>query len=118
MGRLHTSLRRRGCRPAPPRPRGFSGVNKTLAGYGSSTSGSGIFLLCGVVAVGCVLLITVYLVISGIPAIREIGLVKIPLRQGVGPTAAEPQYGILPFILTRAFTARRALSSSACPSAF
>ena len=33
-----------------------------------------IFLLLGLITVGCVLLITVYLVISGIPAIREIGL--------------------------------------------
>ena len=36
----------------------------------------GIFLILGLITVGCVLLITVYLVISGIPAIREIGLVK------------------------------------------
>ena len=34
----------------------------------------GVFLLLGLVTVGCVLLITVYLVVSGIPAIREIGL--------------------------------------------
>ena len=33
----------------------------------------GIFLLLGLVTVGCVLLITVYLVIAGLPAIREIG---------------------------------------------
>ncbi len=36
----------------------------------------GIFLLLGLITVGCVLLITVYLIISGIPAIKEIGLVK------------------------------------------
>ena len=36
----------------------------------------GIFLLLGLITVGCVLLITIYLVISGIPAIREIGLVE------------------------------------------
>ena len=34
----------------------------------------GIFLLLGLVTVGCVLLITCYLVVSGIPAIREFGL--------------------------------------------
>ena len=34
----------------------------------------GIFLILGLVTVACVLLITVYLVISGIPAIVEIGL--------------------------------------------
>ena len=35
----------------------------------------GVFLLLGLITVGCVLLITVYLVISGIPALREIGLI-------------------------------------------
>ena len=35
----------------------------------------GLFLVLGLITVGCVLLITIYLVISGIPAIREIGLV-------------------------------------------
>ena len=36
----------------------------------------GIFLLLGLVTVGCVLLITVYLVIAGLPSFREIGLVQ------------------------------------------
>lgn len=60
----------------------------------------GIFLILGLVAVGCVLLITVYLVISGIPAIREIGLVPFLFGRTWASTAAEPSYGILPFILT------------------
>ena len=60
----------------------------------------GVFLLLGLVTVGCVLLITVYLVISGIPAIREIGLVDFLLGKVWASTAAEPMYGILPFILT------------------
>lgn len=34
----------------------------------------GVFLVLGLITVGCVLMITVYLVISGIPAIRKIGL--------------------------------------------
>ena len=59
-----------------------------------------IFLLLGLVTIGCVLLITVYLVISGIPAIREIGLVDFLLGDTWASTAAQPQYGILPFILT------------------
>ena len=59
-----------------------------------------IFLLLGLVTVGCVLLITVYLVISGIPAIREIGIVDFLLGDTWASTAAEPLYGILPFILT------------------
>lgn len=60
----------------------------------------GIFLVLGLVTVGCVLLITVYLVIAGIPAIREIGLVKFLFGREWASTAAEAKYGILPFILT------------------
>ena len=55
----------------------------------------GIFLLFGLIAVGCVLVITVYLVISGIPAIRKIGLVPFLFGKTWASTAAEPQYGIL-----------------------
>ncbi len=57
-----------------------------------------LFTLCGLVAVGFVLLITVYLVISGIPAIREIGLFKFLF--GKTWAASGDQYGILPLILT------------------
>ena len=60
----------------------------------------GIFLLLGLVAVGFVLLITVYLVIAGIPAIREIGLREFLFGRTWASTAAEPKFGILPFILT------------------
>lgn len=60
----------------------------------------GIFLLLGLVTVGCVLLVTVYLVIAGIPAIQEIGLIPFLFGKTWAPTAAEPSYGILPFILT------------------
>ena len=60
----------------------------------------GIFLMLGLVTVGCVLLITVYLVASGIPAIRQIGLVPFLLGDTWGSTATQPSYGILPFILT------------------
>ena len=60
----------------------------------------GIFLVLGLITVGCVLLITVYLIIAGIPAIREIGLWKFLFGKRWASTAAEPAYGILPFILT------------------
>ena len=63
----------------------------------------GIFLLLGLVTVACVLLITVYLVVSGIPAIREIGIVKFLFGSFWASTAAEPKYGILPFILTSVY---------------
>ena len=60
----------------------------------------GIFFILGLLTVGCVLLITVYLVISGIPAIKEIGIVKFLFGKEWKSTADEPSYGILPFILT------------------
>ena len=60
----------------------------------------GVFLALGLVTVGCVLLVTVYLIIAGIPAIREIGLIDFLFGQEWASTAAEPSYGILPFILT------------------
>ena len=63
----------------------------------------GIFLLLGLVTVGCVLLITVYLVASGIPAIRQIGLVPFLLGDTWESTVAQPSYGILPFILTSVY---------------
>ena len=63
----------------------------------------GIFLLLGLITVGCVLLITVYLVISGIPAIREIGLIDFLFGKEWASTVAEPKYGILPFILTSVY---------------
>ncbi|MBO5123152.1 MAG: phosphate ABC transporter permease subunit PstC [Oscillospiraceae bacterium] len=63
----------------------------------------GIFLLLGLITVGCVLLITIYLVISGIPAIREIGLIDFLFGKEWASTAAEPKYGILPFILTSVY---------------
>ena len=60
----------------------------------------GVFLLLGLVTIGCVLMITVYLVISGIPAIREIGLRNFLFGDTWASTAAQPLYGILPFLLT------------------
>ena len=63
----------------------------------------GIFLVLGLITVGCVLLITVYLIISGIPAIKEIGLIDFLFGKEWASTAAEPKYGILPFILTSVY---------------
>ena len=61
-----------------------------------------VFLLCGIVAVGFVLVISVYLILSGIPAIREIGLGKFLFGKVWDPTntTTGAQYGILAFILT------------------
>ncbi len=57
-----------------------------------------LFTLCGLIAVGFVLLITIYLVISGIPAIRKVGLANFLF--GKTWAAGQDQYGILPLILT------------------
>ena len=63
----------------------------------------GIFLILGLITVGCVLLITVYLIISGLPAIKEIGLIDFLFGKEWASTASEPKYGILPFILTSVY---------------
>lgn len=63
----------------------------------------GVFLIFGLITVGCVLIISVYLVISGIPAIKEIGIIKFLFGKKWASTAANPQYGILPFILTSVY---------------
>ena len=63
----------------------------------------GIFLILGLITVGCVLLITLYLVVAGIPAIRTIGLGDFLFNPRWASTASEPSYGILPFILTSVY---------------
>ncbi len=63
----------------------------------------GIFLVLGLVTVGCVLLITAYLVVSGLPAIHKIGLGKFLFGTVWASTRAEPKFGILPFILTSVY---------------
>ena len=64
-----------------------------------------LFLLCGMVTVGFVLCISVYLVISGLPAMIKIGFFDFFFGSKWQPAAdtAEPAYGILPFILTSVY---------------
>ena len=59
-----------------------------------------LFVVCGLIAVVFVLFISIYLIVSGLPAIREIGLVDFLFGTEWASTAAEPKFGILPFILT------------------
>ena len=61
---------------------------------------SGVFLFCGIIAIAFVLFISIYLIISGLPAIRQIGLAEFLLGDKWASTASEPKFGILPFILT------------------
>lgn len=60
----------------------------------------GIFLILGLITVAAVLLISLYLIVSGIPAIREIGLIRFLFGSTWEPASADPRFGILPFILT------------------
>ena len=96
MAAAYISPAAEGAKPSAARPH-HSGVRKTLENLIHL-----IFLLCGVVAVAFVLLISVYLILSGIPAIREIGLGKFLFGKVWDPTntTTGAQYGILAFILT------------------
>lgn len=62
-----------------------------------------LFLVCGLLTILFVLLITIFLVISGIPAIHNIGPVDFLFGKVWLSTAAKPSYGILPFILTSVY---------------
>ena len=61
----------------------------------------GIFLILGLITVGCVLLITVYLIVAGIPAMKKIGLIPFLFGKTWASTAAEPSsiYGTTGAIL-------------------
>lgn len=62
-----------------------------------------LFTVCGFIAVGFVVIITVFLIISGVPAIKEIGVIDFLFGTKWASTAAEPSFGILPFILTSVY---------------
>lgn len=59
-----------------------------------------IFTICALFAILAVASISLYMIISGAPAIFEVGLVEILFRSTWAPTAAEPSFGILYVILT------------------
>ena len=69
----------------------------------------GVFLILGLITVGCVLLISVYLIVSGLPAIRRIGLVPFLFGKTWDSTGTDPSFGILPFILTSVYGTAGAL---------
>ena len=64
---------------------------------------NGLFFLCGMVAVISVIAITLYMIICGVPAIKEIGIKDFLFGKVWKSTAKEPLYGILPFILTSVY---------------
>ena len=60
-----------------------------------------VFTACGLIAIAFVGLISVYMIISGVPAIKEIGLIKFLFGLVWTPSySTDPQFGILPLILT------------------
>lgn len=63
----------------------------------------GVFLILGLITVGCVLVITVYLIIAGIPAIREIGLANFLFGREWVPTGDDKRFSILHFMLTSVY---------------
>lgn len=62
-----------------------------------------LFLICGLLTILFVILITIFLFISGIPAIQNIGLNDFLFGRVWASTAAKPSFGILPFILTSVY---------------
>ena len=86
---------------ASPSPRAFSGRRSRRPAEAGMHL---LFLLCGLVAVAFVLLITFYLILSGLPAIRQVGLVSFLFgRTWDSTNAADPRFGILPMILTSVY---------------
>jgi len=99
---LHAAKTRR-LRLAPGRGgRGFRALAEKSMGA--------LFLLCGILAVGFVLFLSVYLIVSGLPAIREIGLFDfLSGRVWASTSKTDPRFGILPFIMTSIYGAAGAL---------
>ncbi len=59
-----------------------------------------IFFICGMAAVAAVLAITLYMIISGVPALMKVGILNMLFNTVWAPTAAEPSFGIAYMILT------------------
>ena len=75
-------------------------LDKKSSFNGSESIASLVFLILGIVNIAFVLLICIYLIIAGLPAIKEIGIIDFLFGTRWASTATEPEFGILPFILT------------------
>ncbi len=62
-----------------------------------------IFTVCGFLVIGFVILITVFLIINGLPAIKEIGFADFFFNTKWASTATPASYGILPFIMSSVY---------------
>ena len=63
----------------------------------------GVFFVFGMTTIAAVSIITGFLIINGLPAIREIGIADFLFGQVWQSTGSDPLFGILPFILTSVF---------------
>ncbi|MCL2595641.1 MAG: phosphate ABC transporter permease subunit PstC [Promicromonosporaceae bacterium] len=69
----------------------------------------GAFVACGLFTIAIVFAIAFYLIVSGLPAIQEIGLREFLFGTVWRSTGVDPQFGILPFILSSTFSTLGAL---------
>ncbi|MEE1007576.1 MAG: phosphate ABC transporter permease subunit PstC [Agathobacter sp.] len=58
------------------------------------------FLICAVAAIFAVASITIYMIMKGIPALKEVGILNLLFKTEWKPTAEDPSYGILYIILS------------------
>lgn len=63
----------------------------------------GVFFVIGMVTVASVAVISIYLILAGLPAIQKIGIANFLFNERWVSTSREPSYGILPFILTSVY---------------
>ena len=59
----------------------------------------GIFVACGMVSIASVALITIYMLIAGMPAIIEVGPIDFLFGTVWQSTSKDPKFGILPLSL-------------------
>lgn len=70
----------------------------------------GVFTTCGFLTIAIVFTITIFLIVSGIPAIAEIGPINFFFGRVWNSTGSDPQFGILPFILTSIYSTAGAIA--------
>lgn len=64
---------------------------------------NGLFFVFGMLSIAFVIFISIFLITSGVPAIGKIGIKEFLFGTVWASTAAEPKFGILPFILTSVY---------------
>ena len=60
----------------------------------------GLLFVFGMMSIAFVIFISIFLIVSGIPAISKIGIFRFLFGTEWASTAADPKFGILPFIMT------------------